>query len=991
MKKTGKIINFAAIGLIATVVITVNVLALGTFSELIQDRVFGYEINPTIAAQDRKKGEALATKIVEEGVVMVKNDNSLPLDKTKDKKVNVFGWGSTQWIGGGSGSGRVVQSGNNLTVKTGFLEALKNAGIEYNENLTNMYKSYYGTRPKFNEGTLNSYEYEYYKLIEPRIDSDYGDELLDGAKEFSDTAIVVLGRPAGESSDAPKVQYKEKLATDSTRSYLEISTEEENLLKYCGENFGNVIVLINSMNTMELGFLDTIPNIKSCLVVGGTGVNAANGIINVLYGDKSPSGRLTDTYAYNHETAASYANSGMEGENFYTNGSGLYPYDGKTNNGNVGNSNQKYPGLAYVDYSENIYVGYKWYETADVEGYWDDVTNDYGTGYEGVVQFPFGYGLSYTDFEWEISSVSPANLSELEKDSEIEVKVTVENVGDVPGQDVVELYYTAPYYDMQIEKSAINLVAFEKTEVLEPGKQQELTLTFNAEDMASYDCYDSNNNGFSGYELDQGKYQIKVMENAHNVKKSKNNEDLILEYEVKGEAIKFETDSVTGGEVNNKFTGEEALDGIGIDGEDIGANINYLSRSDFEGGFPQLEAARTIDEKTKRYNLYTSQMANDWINPDDEDIVTGASGNLKLYEDNKITELGLELGSDYDNDKWDTLLNQMRISDMTDLTLHGYCQTKAVSSIGKIKLTDADGPAQIGSFNFTEVGTGYPNATVLGQTWNKKLAYDMGIALGTEARNLGYNGWYGPGLNMHRSPYGGRNYEYYSEDALLNGVMSANQVKGAKNCGVYAYLKHIAVYDQESYRDGLYTWLTEQSFREIYLKPFKQAIQEGGATGIMTSYNRIGGVWTGGSYGLLTGVLRDEWGFKGAVITDYSDHHEFMNMDHALRAGGDLWMDGWQNNGTYKLETSSNSFKQALRRATKNILYSNLNALYTESIYNPSDDTKPVIIGEKGKPIDYWKTIIYVIDVVAFLGLATWGYFIIKPLKKKELKIEENK
>lgn len=991
-----KIINFAAIGLISAFAITVNVLALGTFADLIQERLIGYASADADSIEESKaNGENLAKKIVEEGTVLVKNEEkTLPLNKATQNKVNVFGWASSDWVTGGSGSGRVVDDKGKLTVGTDFIKALNDYGIETNKDLTKFYNDYCQVKPKRNEGTLNSYEYEYHRLIEPNINKDYSDDLLNKAIEFSDTAFVVLGRQGGESNDSPKVQYKgnsnSSRVDDETRTYLDISTEEEALLEYVGTNYKNVIVVINSTNQMNLNFLDTIDNLKACVVVGGTGMNAATGLVNVLFGEVSPSGRLTDTYAYDFKTAASYANSGLEGENFYTNGKGYYPFDG-TNYGNVGNSNAKYPGLAYVDYAENIYVGYKWYETADKMGYWDNIENEYGKGYEGVVQFPFGHGLSYTDFRYEIVELSKEAGTQINKDDEFEVTVRVTNIGETKGKDVVELYYEAPYYNGGIEKSSINLLAFGKTQVLEPGTFEDVKLTFTAEDMASYDCYDSNNNGSTTFELDKGEYHIRLMKNSHEAVELHKSAANVVDssdfvYKLDKEII-FNEDMKSGLPVDNKFTGDKARDGVSLDGDDSEANITYLTRSDFEGTFPIHQEARKLAENAAYYNLYTSKMANDFINPDSPEVIFGADKGLKVYANGEVTDLGYILGEDYDANEWEDVLNQIKLDEAKNLVLHGYCNTGEVKSIGKPKLFDIDGPAQIGSFNASNIGTGFPNATVIAQTWNQRLSYEFGLAIGQEAKNLGYDGWYGPGMNLHRSPFGGRNYEYYSEDPVLSGLMGANSVKGAKNCGVYTYLKHLAVYDQETYRDGLYTWLTEQSFRELYLKPFKDAVQIGGSTGIMTSYNRVGAVWAGGSGALLNGILREEWGFKGSVLTDYSDHHKFMSMDHAIRNGGDIWMDGFMNNGQFVCETSSNTFKNELRRATKNIIYCWLNSAYTHKNYDPTQDNITITIGKRGEPDTTWKTIIYCVDAVLFAGLAVWGYFTFK--MKDKVKVEE--
>lgn len=1026
MKKTGKIISWTSIGVIAVVVVVVNVLCLSTFSSQIQNLLIGGgTASDATLEENRETGEALAEDIMEEGAVLVKNDNdSLPLAKTTENaKINVFGWSSTKWIGGGSGSGRVVSSMMNYEVTTDFLTALSDysyeavdaegntttVSVEYNTELTEMYQNYCSSRPAFTSGTLNSYDYEFHRIIEPDINDSslYKEELLSNALDFSSTAIVVIGRMSGESSDAPKVQYKGNSASstvdDASRTYLEISTEEEDLLTYVGANYENVIVLINSTNTMELGFLNTIPGLDSCLVVGGTGINAVTGVVNLLYGDETPSGKLADTYAYDLSTAASYANSGIDGINQYSNISssqGYYPYDGTTTQGNLGHSGVYYPGLSYVDYVEDIYIGYKWYETADAEGFWDSdfAENLWGitNGYDDVVQYPFGYGLSYTTFDWEVVGLSHDAGANLAKDDTIKIDVRVTNTGDVAGKDVVELYYSAPYEDGGIEKSAINLIDFEKTPLLEPEQSVTLTLSLDVEDMASYDCYDKNENGITSWELDAGSYTLSLRSDSHNLHEIATGysgsvyDQAEITYNVESTYI-YDTDSYSGAEVDNLFTGDDCTDVASIDGSNSGADITYMTRSDFISTFPKsLESAREINSIGLTYNLWSNSLATSWVNSENvERQTTGSTAtDYLLYDPNNeyaITDLGLELGANYDDERWDDVVDQLTYSELENLVLHGYVKTSAASSIGKPVLNDVDGPAQFGSFNRANVGVGFPNATVLAQTWSKSLAYDFGEAMGEIARGLGYDGWYGPGMNTHRSPFGGRNYEYYSEDPILSGYMGAESVRGAKNKGVYSYLKHLAVYDQDSYRDGLYTWLTEQSFREIYLKPFKMSIQDGGATGIMTSYNRLGGVWAGGSKALLTELLREEWGFKGTVLTDYSDHWDYMNVDHMLFAGGDLWMDGWGDNGTWQYSsglTNSDVYIKALKDAVKNILYTGVNAIYTAA--NPiGDDVESYVIGGRYSDNTTWKIAFYVVDVVIVAGLGVWVYFLVRKPKNR--------
>jgi len=1005
MKKTAKIVNFVAIGVLTAMLTTVSVLVLGPFADVIQNFLIPTQtVDGTTLTATRQKGEGLAEDIEKEGVVLLKNDTDattgktvLPLASSVDK-VNVFGWGSSAWVGGGSGSGRVVNAAGGFTVDTDFIAALNDAGIQTNTDLTSFYKSYCGERPYWTKGTLNSYDYQFYRLIEPDINKDYSDDLLTKAKSFSTTAIVTLSRVAGESSDAPKVQYKGNTNSpsvdDASRTYLQISTEEEALLTYVGENYENVIVVINSTNTMELGFLKTIPGLDAAVLCGGTGVNAVKGLVKVLQGASCPSGKLSDTYAYSLESAASYANAVKEGENYYSNGKGYYPYDGKTTNGNVGDSSAKYQGLAYVDYSEDIYIGYKWYETAETEGYWNNVSNAYGKGYDGVVQFPFGYGLSYTHFSWEVIAMNHKASSALAEGDELDFTIRVTNTGSVAGKDVVQLYYSAPYYSGQIEKSSVNLASFAKTATLSSGQFEDVKLSLPIRDMASYDCYDANGDGFSGYELDKSDathpYEISFRSDAHTIKTlTKSAESLLdvgkVDYTL-AKTIQYSKDEVSGNDVKNRFTGDDCEDKVAIDGENSDGNITYLTRSNFTGTFPKKSAARSLSSNAAYYNLFTAEQANAAIDPNDSAIQTGVANGLKIFDNGTITDTGLALGKDPNAAQWDDVLNEMSLNEMKSLTLHGYVHNGGVSSLGKPKFSDVDGPNQIGSFNLPSHGTGFPNATTMAQSWNKTLAYDMGLALGKEALSYGYDGWYGPGINLHRTPFAGRNYEYFSEDATLTGEMASQEIKGAKNCGVYCYLKHLVCYDQEENRDGLYTWLSEQNLRENYLKPFKLAIQKGGATGVMTSYNRIGAIWTGGSKALCQGVLRDEWGFEGCIETDYADHHTYMNLDQAIRAGGDLWMDGWNSNGAFTFETSSNTFQQALRNASKHILYMSLSAKYVNSIYNESADTSDVIVSTKAAPDTRWKIWVGVGDGVGGALLVTWALLVIflKPKKKAE-------
>ena len=956
------------IGLVLSVILLVAVLVgtyvLSTMATIIDSFIgapSGHYSDAEIA-DTKVKAEALAADVEAEGAVLVRNnDNTLPL-AADNKKINVFGWASTAWLGGGSGSGGV--SG----VNTDLLAALTAYGVVYNTELTDMYKDFQDGREYTR--TLSARPEQSGRLYEPDINNQtyYTQSMLDNAKNFSDTAVVVIGRLAGESNDATKQQYKrtEKggdIVVDDTRTMLELTTEEEELLNYVGANYAHVVVLINSTNVMELGQIETIPGIDACLIAGLSGSEGATAVPEVLWGDREPSGRTADTWAYDLTTAASYANAGMEGVGKYSAADGLYPADGTTN-GNL-DTPYTYEQVSYVDYAE---------------GYWDAESNEHGTGYDAVVQYPFGYGLSYTSFDWKVTDA--ANGSALTKDGNVTVNVTVTNTGDRAGKDVVQLYYTAPYTAGEIEKSSVELGAFAKTKELAPGESEEVTLTIPVSDMASYDAYDANHNGFTGYELDAGDYIFTVRHNAHDVDDDAN---ATITCSLPA-GVQYAEDTATGNAVSNKFTGSDAIDGVSLDGSDSDQNITYLTRADFAGTFPKTNTpTRAMTDNVKALNLYTADDANGWINDADEAITTGAKNGLKIEDNGETTDLGFRLGSDFNDPRWDALLDQLTVDEMENLYINAYGGLAELKSVGKSKSKDADGPAQIGGFTGMGAGTGFPSSSTLAQTWNADLAQEEGRTIGTQALQNGYTGWYAPATNMHRSPFNGRNYEYYSEDSLLSGVICGNTVTGANQAGVYTYVKHFICNDGESgiYRDSVYTWMTEQTLRETYLRPFQMLVEDYDAVGLMSSYNRIGAVWAGGSEALLTGILRDEWGFDGAVITDYCDHHSYMNGDQALRAGGSLWMAGFTG-GAMTFETGSNSYLQALRRATKEALYMYLHVRVTNRDYADSIGDTTAVRHAFTTSAFGWRHLVVLIDIVAVVlfALAVRGVVIDVKLRK---------
>lgn len=937
---------------------------------------FGFDDDSEDAQQARQEGNLLAAGVMEDGAVLLKNENSaLPL---KNKKVNVFGWAGTDkgFIPQGTGSGTGAR--NDYVTFLGGLEA---AGIEYNETLANDYASLNMRRVENESGnyTIEASTDEQYKLNYGVIEA--GDDFLtdariQNAKSYSDTAVIVIGRLLGEGNDYSKKQYIKYGDNDETRKLQAISAMEEAMIDKVCANFGNVIVVINATNPMEAGFLEN-DKIDAAIYMGTPGTRGAIGLANLLSGEATPSGHLTDTWAYDLSTAPSYATSGREGV-------GRYSDTGKVN-------------LAYSDYSEDIYVGYKWYETADADGFWNsdkaksqwNITN----GYKDVVQYPFGFGLSYTTFEWEIADISLKSGGTLNKDDYISIEVEVTNTGDYRGRDVVQLYYTPPYTG-GIEKSALNLLAFAKTIDIDPGESDSIYLEFAVEDMKCYDCYDKNGNGFMGYELEEGEYTLSLRTDAHTLATIKDG-SAEIEYTVPAGGFRYETDSVTDTPVGNLFTNYTAPSGAkstvqesvagnahSIDGNDESTKITYLTRTNFVGTFnyekPENRAMGQLKDDTM-YVTVTPATSSDDVAP-----ATGSTATQWTMED--------MLGVEYDDPMWDEIVSQMTLSEQAALITKGGFGTIGVDSIGLDPTKASDGPSGfnnqvIGQNNLKAVN--YPSATVIGQTWDYDIAYSVGLAIGGEGAALGVQGWYGPGANLHRSPLGGRNFEYYSEDARLSGIMVANEVMGAKEKGITAYIKHIAVNDSDTGRNGAYKWLTEQNLRENYLLPFELAVKVGYSNGMMSSVDRIGSTRVSGSYALLTSVLRGEWGFNGTVITDYyqcSDSSrplEYVHdVDECVRAGNDMLLhpDGLTS---YFDDLTSNTAKKMIANSVKNILYT-----YADSTFFAEIAGQDVSFRKVPEVYPWWKPVLISADVLVVLVCVAWGVLIFL-LPKRKRKVAE--
>lgn len=834
--------------------------------------------------QAREAALAMAQELAAEGIVLLENkDGALPLEG--GAKVNLFGFASISPLYGGTGSGASDTSSN-----VDLVQGLTNAGLEVNQELVDFYKNS-GVKRGDQAGFTGS---NFTPAEVPA--SQYGDSLLANAKTFSDTAVVMFSRIGGEGGDLPMdMEAAGYSQAGGNRSYLELTQDEEDLLELVkAQGFGKVIVLINSSHAMELGFLED--GVDAALWIGGPGSRGMDAVGQVLAGTVNPSGRLPDTYAYDHTTAPAYWNAGD------------FTY------GNLDKRN-------YVEYVEGIYVGYRFYETRFIDnatGVCDEAA------YEKTVQYPFGYGLSYTSFEQAIEDFS------VDKGT-VTMKVKVSNTGNAAGKDVAQVYFTAPYTVGGIEKSHVVLAAFGKTGLLQPGDSETLTLTFAVDDMASYD-----ENGAGCYVLEAGTYQIKLMANAHEVIGSR-------EYTV--------DQTVTYGEGNPRGTDLTAAVNR-FEDVSTGQITQYVSRADWEGTTPKARQ----DGKTASDATVSALTASAVYDSDPSDpAITFASNGLTLED---------MAGLDYDDPKWEKLLEQLSVEDMTNMISNGGWSTPEAASVGKPATNDLDGPAGINSLVSDLKGVAYPSEALIGASWNQELLENFGHTFGAEATANHVVGLYAPAVNIHRTPYSGRNFEYYSEDALLSGKLGAAMVRGYASQGVYAYVKHFALNDQESNRLSISVWSNEQAMRELYLKAFEVVVKEGRTTAMMSSYSYLGSTWAGASRALLTDVLRDEWGFQGTVVTDSAmGNTSWMDINLALRAGGDMMLCLMGVN----LDSSTNTAQQEMRRACHNILYTQANSAAVAA----AADTSP-----------YWLVLLVVLDT-AVLAAALFVFLGRTKLKEK--------
>ncbi|MCR4871719.1 MAG: glycoside hydrolase family 3 C-terminal domain-containing protein [Atopobiaceae bacterium] len=812
--------------------------------------------------ENRAEPRAMTQEVESEAIVLLENKGALPLGA--GAKVNVYGVGVEQFTYGGTGSGSADES-----VNTSLMQGLRDAGLEVNEDLASWYKE---NTPDTAAMGLVGTDWNLYEIPQ----SAYPADLLSSAADFSDTAIVVITRRSGEGGDLP-MDMAAYSGSEAGRSYLELTPDEEDLLEMAKSNHDKVIVIINSANAMELGFLED-EGIDAAIWVGTPGSTGTVSIGDVLIGSVNPSGRLVDTYPYEVESAPSYYAVGAFD---YTN-----VFYG---NAGMGGSSETGDNLPYhfVDYVEGIYVGYRYYETAAADGYID---------YDSTVQYPFGYGMSYTTFEKAIESFSAAGDT-------VTVRVNVTNTGSVAGKDVAQIYVNAPYTVGGIEKAEVVLAGFAKTKLLEPGESQTVEITFNKEDIASYDYSGIKAEG-GAYVLEAGTYEVRLQDNSHDMVDSRTftvGDDIIY------------NDANDGKRASDLVTAVNRFDDMSY-----GDGLVYVSRADWAGTMPTERRASGIEATPEQIAIITDTTVD---NPDVEDIVVANHG-LKLSD---------MAGLAYDDPQWDLLLEQVSVNEMAFLVQTSGWMNAAVPSVGKPHVIDSDGPNGANLILGQLSGNQYTGQSMLGATWNTELVFRMGEVFGAEAHEIGVGGLYAPACNIHRSPFAGRNYEYVSEDGFLSGAIVEAEIRGIQSKGVYTYLKHFALNDQETNRDngGLVTWANEQAMREIYLKPFEMGVKLGHTLGIMSSFNRIGAVPAAESYPLLTEVLRGEWGFQGAVITDCVMAATTMDFDRALRAGNDLELSFGSLPIFAGLDGSTLSTPaghQALRQATKNILFMTVNS-----------------------------------------------------------------
>lgn len=890
-------------------------------------------VYPTQKATNKAEAFANAQevnlKLAEEGFVLLKNENAaLPMNK--GARISVFSKNGVNLSYGGSGSGGFDTSNNK-----NLYESLNDAGFVTNPTLKSFYESSQsGPVRTANSSDLDNGDNQKIATAETP-QSKYTDAVKNSYADYSDAALVVITRIGGEGFDLPRYQGDSEGAVSPDSHYLELDQNEIDLLTAVTDGtFKRVVVVFNTPSSFEATFLKDsayaafADKIDAAVWIGFTGSNGITALGEILNGDVNPSGRLVDTWAADFTKNPSFVNFGT----------GCLP-----------DTTDKYDGGMYysVDYEEGIYVGYRYYETRG--------ETDGEDWYNANVVYPFGYGLSYTTFDW---TVGDASASEIELGTTITVPVTVKNTGSVAGKEVVQLYASAPYTLGGIEKAHKVLVGFAKTKLLQPGESETVTVSFDPYSAASYDYRDANNNGFSGYELEAGEYTLYVSRNAHESEKA-----IALNLAAD---VQIGTDPTTDSEVVNRYTDSENF----LDSDwQLDA---MLSRADWEGTWPTPQTAQQHAGTDRLYEEIRSEEHNNPTDFDSEEYPWfGEEPTLTLRDLLPSAEAeGYEPVVSYDDERWEELMMGCDEEEMIALINNGAYHTLAMESVGLPATIHGDGPSGFTCFMSKEQVNGtcqYVSEPVMASTWNINLMNELGEAIGEEgtigdkATGQPYSSIYAPGVNIHRSPFGGRCSEYFSEDPFISGMMGAAEVQGIQSRGVLPTVKHFVANEQETHRSigGDLSWLSEQALREIYLKPFEYTVKLGETRGIMTSFNRIGTRWTGGDYRLLTEVLRNEWGFNGLVICDFNTIPQYMIPRMMFYAGGSLDLATQQSAMWTDCDTSDAGDAIVLMRAVKDVMYAlvNSNAMNAEVIgYNP--------------PI--WQEYLHWINIGAFTLVGVW-------------------
>lgn len=890
-------------------------------------------VYPTQKATNKAEAFANAQevnlKLAEEGFVLLKNENAaLPMNK--GARISVFSKNSVNLSYGGSGSGGFDTSNNK-----NLYESLNDAGFVTNPTLKRFYESSQsGPVRTANSSDLDNGDNQKIATAET-LQSKYTDAVKNSYADYSDAALVVITRIGGEGFDLPRYQGDSEGAVSPDSHYLELDQNEIDLLTAVTDGtFKRVVVVFNTPSSFEATFLKDSAyaafedKIDAAVWIGFTGSNGITALGEILNGDVNPSGRLVDTWAADFTKNPSFVNFGT----------GCLP-----------DTTDKYDGGMYysVDYEEGIYVGYRYYETrGETNG------EDW---YNANVVYPFGYGLSYTTFDW---TVGDASASEIELGTTITVPVTVKNTGSVAGKDVVQLYASAPYTLGGIEKAHKVLVGFAKTKLLQPGESETVTVSFDPYSAASYDYRDANSNGFSGYELEAGEYTLYVSRNAHESEKA-----IALNLAAD---VQIGTDPTTDSEVVNRYTDSENF----LDSD--WQLDTMLSRADWEGTWPTPQTAQQHAGTDRLYEEIRSEEHNNPTDFDSEEYPWfGEEPTLTLRDLLPSAEAeGYEPVVSYDDERWEELMMGYDEEEMIALINNGAYHTLAMESVGLPATIHGDGPSGFTCFMSKEQVNGtcqYVSEPVMASTWNINLMNELGEAIGEEgtigdkATGQPYSSIYAPGVNIHRSPFGGRCSEYFSEDPFISGMMGAAEVQGIQSRGVLPTVKHFVANEQETHRSigGDLSWLSEQALREIYLKPFEYTVKLGETRGIMTSFNRIGTRWTGGDYRLLTEILRNEWGFNGLVICDFNTIPQYMIPRMMFYAGGSLDLATQQSAMWTDCDTSDAGDAIVLMRAVKDVMYAlvNSNAMNAEVIgYNP--------------PI--WQEYLHWINIGAFTLVGVW-------------------